>query len=604
MPTDDEMIARSSTIVQGTVEGSYARRSSLGDIETVYEVRVSRGFKGNVERDQLVSVVSPGGVLGDRAMLVHGAAHFASGEKVLLFLTRSGDALTPVDLTLGKFRFVTSSNGTRLLTRDLEDVVAWDRDGAPHDEPVRREEAFLRFVGDRAANRVPAGDNYLVDASSVVLPPAPRPEKWSVRSDIAPYTSGSYTTNFAAVCNGCPSGPTPMRWLNASAGITFNKNTAQNIAGGTGDGGVAAIQASLAAWTNDCQSNVVLNYGTTANLKNPDDNVNTIVFNDPQGSIAGSFGPGGGTVAVTTSVFWTYDDMFDGLEWWRLLDTDIVFQDGFTASMSGFQTAMTHELGHAIGFRHSNANPASGNDQSVTCSSATSDCTTTATAIMWWQAVHAFGATLQPWDQNAVRAVYPGACVSLGTPSGLTATTNGSVVAVSWAAATGATGYNVYRRAAGAVTFSLVGSTAGTTYNDQAVSSGNAYLYYVKATASGSESAASNQDFATVYTYTDATITAGATTAKKSHIDQLRAAVNAVRALAGLGNATWTTDSTLVSGTTRVKALHIQELRTEVNSARAALGFGAATFSTDGTVTAGATSIKKAHIDQLRDSMK
>jgi hypothetical protein len=602
MPTDDEMIARAKTIIVGTVEGSYVREANKS-LETVYEVRVERRLKGAGKVNELVKVVSPGGILGERGVLVHSAAHFANGDRVLLFLNPSGDAMTPVDLTLGKFRFVTSSKGERLLARDIEDFVAFDRTGAPHTEQVRREDAFLRYIGDRVGGRRNQTDDadYFVDASSVVLPPV-EPAGRRITTDVAPYTAGSYTSNFNADgfgCGTCPVGFAPMRWVNADAGITFVKNTANMI--DTVDGGVGVIQNGLAAWTNDCESNVTLNYGaSTTALPNTDDNINVIVFNDAGNVINGSFN-GSGIVAVTTSSFWTFEDMFDGQEWWRILDSDISFQDGYTGAQASFQVAMTHELGHAIGFRHSNADPTNGNGSTVGCSSAEEDCTTTATAIMWFQTVSAFGATLQPWDQNAVRAVYPGgSCVTVLPPTNVVATaTTSTNVNITWTAATGASTYNVYRKAAGG-TFSVVGSSGTTAYNDT-VTAGQAYLYTVRS-MNGTESSDSNVDLATAIIFTDSTLTLGASTAKAVHFTELRSAVNAVRALTvGLGPASFT-DSTLSAGTTGIRLVHLSELRSALDAARASLSLSAVGY-TDTTLTA-STAIKAAHVTDLRNGVQ
>src|SRR4051812_12388301 len=85
MPTDDEMIAKSPAIVTGTVEGSFVRESDR-QLETVYEVRITKTYKGSLPEGRLVQIVAPGGVLGDRAMIVHATAQLAQGERVLLFL--------------------------------------------------------------------------------------------------------------------------------------------------------------------------------------------------------------------------------------------------------------------------------------------------------------------------------------------------------------------------------------------------------------------------------------------------------------------------------------------------------------------------------------
>src|SRR5207302_5998023 len=60
--------------------------------------------------------------------------------------------------------------------------------------------------------------------------------------------------------------------------------------------------------------------------------------------------------------------------------------------------------------------------------------------------------------------------------------------------------------------------------------------------------------------FTDNTIMVGQTTAKAQHIIELRQAVDAMRAVAGLGGAPWN-DLALAPGNT-IRAIHILDLRT------------------------------------------
>src|SRR5207302_8237522 len=63
--------------------------------------------------------------------------------------------------------------------------------------------------------------------------------------------------------------------------------------------------------------------------------------------------------------------------------------------------------------------------------------------------------------------------------------------------------------------------------------------------------------------FTDNTLVVGSTTAKAQHIIELRQAVDAMRAVAGLAGAPWT-DSGLTVGNT-IRAVHIADLRTYLN---------------------------------------
>ena len=130
--------------------------------------------------------------------------------------------------------------------------------------------------------------------------------------------------------------------------------------------------------------------------------------------------------------------------------------------------------------------------------------------------------------------------------------------------------------AIGAVQIDLI-PTSGTSYTKQ-----NAFAY-----------------LPTVFT--DNTLTVGVTTAKAQHVLELRQAVDALRAVAGLVSATWT-DPTLTPNATRIKAAHIMELRARLEEAAVALGYTQMAY-TDPNLNTGST-IKRIHIEELRQRIR
>lgn len=152
--------------------------------------------------------------------------------------------------------------------------------------------------------------------------------------------------------------------------------------------------------------------------------------------------------------------------------------------------------------------------------------------------------------------------------TGVTATaTNANSVSVTWTGTTGAT-YEVLRFAEGGVS-SVVGSSAAGSLTDTAVAADRAYLYKVRAILP-QPSPWSASDLATTVVVTDPVLVSGATVVKASHVTNLRTAVAAARALAGLGALAWT-DAALTPGVTRPRALHVTELRSALDAARTAL---------------------------------
>jgi hypothetical protein len=101
--------------------------------------------------------------------------------------------------------------------------------------------------------------------------------------------------------------------------------------------------------------------------------------------------------------------------------------------------------------------------------------------------------------------------------------------------------------------------------------------------------------------FTDNILVVQVTTAKAQHIIELRQAVDALRAVAGVGPAPWT-DPGLVPFSTSIKAIHITELRSLLENAAALLGYPAGTY-TDPALNAGFV-IKLVHIEELRQRIR
>jgi hypothetical protein len=198
--------------------------------------------------------------------------------------------------------------------------------------------------------------------------------------------------------------------------------------------------------------------------------------------------------------------------------------------------------------------------------------------------------------------------VPLLPPANVTATTrtdwNPAQITISWVAVSGADHYEVEKTTNLGGSYSSVDSHAmGTTLNDGNVTPVTAYLYRVRAVdAAGNVSSYSNFDLATAISFIDDTLTAQSTDVKAVHITQLRQAVDAVRATANLGAASWGGGITPYS--TLIFASHIQDLRTNLDQARSQLGLPPCTYTDNSVAALQASYIKKEHIEQLRNCVK
>jgi hypothetical protein len=209
----------------------------------------------------------------------------------------------------------------------------------------------------------------------------------------------------------------------------------------------------------------------------------------------------------------------------------------------------------------------------------------------------AFNAVLQ--DDQGEGTIADNDTVLIAPANVVATATTSTSVNISWTAAAGAASYRVYRSNGGAYT--LVGSPAGTSFDDTTVVANTAYLYRVRSFAGSESTDSNNTDLATTFIFTDPTLTVGTTTTKLAHFTELLTAVNAVRTLASLGTVSFTLPVPTTSVT--IRRQHLLDLRTALDGARAILGLTALTY-TDPTVTAGTTTIKAVHITEIRDGVK
>ncbi|MFZ2489860.1 MAG: fibronectin type III domain-containing protein [Thermoanaerobaculia bacterium] len=590
VPDDRELVGKADGIVIGVVLDGTPRLRDDGYVETVYRVRIQRTMKGDFRRGSVIQVVSPGGIIEKRMTAVVGSAHFRPEDRVVLFLSDDNGRWTPTDMTLGKFRFVTSTGGQSLLLRDEEDIVGFDRQMRTHVERIRREQGFLKFIEATTAGRDAEPDYFIPPGDAISIPQAE--QRGLELTNNAVYAPRSYTLLFTGGGNSYPA-----RWpearMSASTARPYYKSSLQS-ASGLPDGGVAMITSGLAGWTNDCASYVNMTYaGTNGLLKDPDDTINTVIWNDPGGHITGSW-TGSGVIAtayMSGDDFHTYNGETD---WVSISDADVVVQDGLIGTESFMATAMSHEFGHAIGLRHSNTH-ADG-----TACLVSDECTTT--AMMNSSVGTLYNYTLDQWDKNAINAIYPTACSPApAAPTNLTVTaSSASNVVLSWSGSDGATGYKVYRRTSTGSAYGTEIATLGpfTSHNDTTVAANTGYQYVVRATNAGGTSGDSLPDYTVTTGFTD-TMAAGLSV-KLVHFTELQTAVNALRTLGGLSAFAFTAPTP--AGGVTVRKAHIDDLRTALNTARTTLGGSSLTFAE--SLTAGTTTIKASHLTELRNGVK
>lgn len=223
--------------------------------------------------------------------------------------------------------------------------------------------------------------------------------------------------------------------------------------------------------------------------------------------------------------------------------------------------------------------------------------------------------TVPPSNNPSKEYIYAGgkliateAPVTLLAPTGLAALTLSNLptpqVSISWSPTDGADHYQVDRSSNISAPFAPINyNVTTTTFTDTSVSSVTAYLYQVRAVdAVGNLSPPSNIDLATAISFTDDTLVIQSTTIKAAHINELRQAVDAVRATANGSAVNW--GGSVIADVTNIQATHILDLRANLDEARSALGLPQCSYTETTLEALRASYIKRDHIDQLRQCVR
>ena len=571
VPEDIELITEAEVIAIVRVREIASVRTGERRIVTNIDVEPEVVLKGDIDRNELLRIVEPGGRVDGKIMVVSASPQYWTDNRALVFLTREEEGWRTWGAALGKFDFVIDTAGRELAVRfaTAQDAASlWSPDGKPHEERLRDARLFVDYIRTFLGNQ-PRVPDHLATGSAVAVP-APNyfveaaPGKLSTPSGWdAVGALGATAFPPSAYTQG------PFRWIVfEEGGVTFRSNGDQ-----PGYDEVGAAQRALAAWTNDPGSNVVYLYGGTTSAGFEEDGENTIVYNQSTGVPAGAI--------AFAQWFGGEEHQYKGETFFSIFEGDVIVKSNLSVSAKVFDEAITHELGHTLGFRHSDAGtPAS--DSAVMRSVLTGN----------------FGATLGPWDIDAVRTVYdPSVRAVRFSPSNLVArATSTTTVLITWDAPIDAVAYQVERSVNNGA-FTRIATVTNTSHTDSGRTPNTTYVYRVRAIrGNDSVTGYSNRDHATTIMFTDDPLAPGEPV-KAVHLTELRTAVNAVRAAAGLAPATWTDPN---PQGVPVKAVHITQLRNALTPALTALG-KSASYS-GGVAIAGV--IRAVHFQEIRDLVK
>lgn len=404
VPPDRFEIERAGAIVVGRVLVSRVEASRFG-METVTTIALEEAIKGNP--GAVIDIRTPGGTLDGETRLVPGVPAFAEGERILLFLfQRSDGAFVISDLGLGTFRLVRDAAGRDLAVRNDADIEGWDAGGNVHIEQQRSAERFLDYV-----RGVVHGDVVVEDYVVSKMPSMVKTES------LHPIATASFTATSYMLTYGTGLG---TRWKVFPSAVSWNRGNSETGPLGNGAG---EISAAFSTW-NAGGTNYVL---SSANA-NPNgfldatDGTNNIVFEKNLTSaglqpFSCSSGGALGIAGMTHAGFGGGTHVFRGETFATTLEADVSMNQGVGTCAPGqvpqelFKSAITHEFGHTLGFRHSDQT----RNLSASCAGdPTLDCTTS--ALMNHILASGLNGQLQAWDNAALNAVY-GAAPACTPPS-------------------------------------------------------------------------------------------------------------------------------------------------------------------------------------------
>jgi hypothetical protein len=382
VPTDDERLASSRAVVEGTVEEIRSRRSPEGEIFTYVTVDVSRVFAGGLAPGRIV-LKEMGGRVGDDFTTVYGTPEFATGERVILYLSQDEDgALHTSFLFVGKLSVTERdghADGRRGVARGDagENVLAVDgprgasTESAPYADYVGALERRVRLL-----TRPVEGPPIVAVPRELSVPAAPGSEqtlpRFTLMSDRA-------------------------RWFEPDEGLAvpfYIRYTPFLY-----DGGAGPVGDALAAWSSVEGSGLRLDLvDETDACGFYRDGVSTVSFDDCRGQVEGggcfgviAIGGASGRVNERKTI--------NGVEFVRIVEADVVLNNNMENCLLGhrltIREVITHELGHAIGLNHSSQTVREENPRLLE-------------ATMFYK-LHedGRGASLRDDDMDGVRFIYP-----------------------------------------------------------------------------------------------------------------------------------------------------------------------------------------------------